>query len=159
MSDARAPLHAARRNNASRQAHRGVWLVLRPLVALEFRASHRATPSHHACQPHLQLQPSGGDGGKAEEQTAKPLISARMAHSKSSPSVVTTREELAGRSGATLTCGTTAHGTHRSRWVRRVLVCCAAASDVQDMRRACGLPKPEVRLKHCCCGVRRERDG
>ena len=143
--------------NAPRQAHRGVsgWCC----VALEFHASHRATPSHHACQPHLQLQPSGGDGGKAEEQRAKPLISARMAHSKSSPPVVTTREELAGRSGATFTCGTTAHGTPRSRWVRRVLLCCAAASDVQGMRRACGLPKPEVRLKHCCCGARRERDG
>jgi hypothetical protein len=143
--------------DASRQAHRGVWLTV-CCVALEFLASHWATPSHHACQPHLQLQPSG----KVEEQSsraAKPLISARLAHSKSSPPVVTTREELAGRSGATLTCGTTAHGTHRRRRVRRALVCCAAASDVQGMRRACGLPKPEMRLKHCCCGAGRERDG
>jgi hypothetical protein len=115
---------------------------------------HRITPVSRICN----CNPSG----KAEEQSsraAKPLISARLAHSKSSPPVVTTREELAGRSGATLTCGTTAHGTHRRRRVRRALVCCAAASDVQGMRRACGLPKPEVRLKHCCCGAGRERDG
>lgn len=81
-------------------------------------------------QPHLSAPVSRiydcNPSGKAEEQTSeqrKPLISARMAHSKSSPAVVTTREELAGRSGATLTCGTTAaHGTHRSRWLQRGLL-------------------------------------